>query len=584
METAIRWSPGSTLSEQRFLIVDVKDKSFQRCKVKHYNGRTFQHEAVSTYSKVPGFRAFDWAPQDESLVAVGSWSGEVTVLHIDDSSPNISLPAKRQRLCNAVAFSRTGLLAAGLEAIRNDFSLNIWDVNQRAPAISSPGGGLSRQFVEPYRKFASSESISSIKFFSEQNDIFVAGIKGKGIRMYDLRENTGYPSLQFKTDSVFNIAIDPLDEHYLACAGHPDDRTIQIWDCRSGTPFSAAMMGSTPELGVQAEKPVLEYQDVFKPQQPPPKKMDITGTMVSTIWSLRYCKGKSGCLGALSSSGEFKVFETKHGYSSATEQDSVPDSLTPEVSIPVDHSMLTKRIHYVEHAYNDGKHARSERERIVAFDFTNLASSKGTPSMIVLRGNQTVDIVKLEGSPSALGVSSLGDLVVSRPYESIAKLGVPLDEDHFLPDTVRIFKTKIEGKVAEELSTLRLYDIGANTSSMKEYETKQIALRSSRELHEKLFQAQIPGVNLNIEKALVSSTVSRRRCLEGYLFDCKKNIAILRNDPWLQKLWTWIDRALCILDNFPSLRRGRVQECRRARGYDHGYFRPKFLWSGEHLE
>ena len=560
METAIRWSPSSTLSEQRFLVVDVKDRYFKRCKVKQYDGKTFQYDTASTCSKVPGFRAFDWAPHDESLVAVGSWSGEVTVLHIDDSSLNISLPAKRQRLCNAVAFSRTGLLATGLEGIRNDFCLNIWDVNQLHPTISSPGGGSAKHFVEPYRKFASSEAISSIKFFSGQPDVFVAGIKGKGVRIYDLRENNGNPSLLFKTDSIFNIAIDPLDEHYFACAGLPNDRTIHIWDCRSGAPFSAAMMGSMSDLNSKAEKPVLEYKEVFRPQKPSPKKIDSSGAMVSTIWSLRYCKGKSGCLGALASTGEFKVFETKHGYSSVAERHKAPDHLNYEVPTAGDYSMLTRRIHHVEHACNDDKHGRSEKERIVAFDFTNLASSKGTPSMIILRGDQTVDIVELDGLPSALALSSLGDLVVSRPYESIPKLQEPLDEDHFLSNTLRISKTKVAGEIAEDLAKLRVSNASANPTDMETHETTQEQRRSSRELHEHLLGAQIPSGTLRIQDALMLSTVSRRRCSEGYLFDCKKNIAVLHDDSWLQRFWTWIDSAFRNPRDHSPLIRARIQE------------------------
>lgn len=543
METAIRWSPSSTLLDQRFLIVDVKDRYLKLCKVKQYGRTKFQHETASMYSKVPGFRAFDWAPHDESLVAVGSWSGEVTVLHIDGSLPNTSLPAKRQRLCNAVAFSRTGLLAAGLEGIRNDFCLNIWDVNQRLPTVSSPTSGSAKQVIEPYRKFASSEAISSIKFFSGQPDVFVSGIKGKGVRIYDLRESSGNPSLLFKTDSIFNIAIDPLDEHYFASAGLPDDRTVHVWDCRSGTRFSAAMMGSMSDLGSQAENPVLEYKEVFQPQKPSPKKIDSTGVMVSTIWSLRYCKGKSGCLGALASTGEFKVFETKHGYSSGAQQHKPSDHLNYEIPIAGDYSMLTKRIHHVEHAYNDDKHGRSEMGRIVAIDFTNLASSKGTPCMIILRGDQTVDIVELDGSPTALGVSSLGDLVISKPYESIPKLQEPLDEDHFLSNTVRIFKTRIKGETADSLAQLHVSHNGPKITDIEKDQTTQGQRWSSRELHEQLLKARNSSPFLSFQNALMLSTVSYRRCSEGYLFDCKKNIGLLHDDPWLQRFWTWIGSA-----------------------------------------
>lgn len=181
METAIRWSPSSDLDSQRFLFADVSGRGFSPGLIKHYNpesnhpGGRLSYEFASTYRKVPAYRAFDWSPSDETLVAVGTPSGETSILRIDDSAPAVSFPAKYQRLCNAVSFGRTGLLATGLERVRNDFCLNIWDISQRLPLPSSPGAGTNRSFVEPYRKFASSESISSIKFFATQPEILIAG-------------------------------------------------------------------------------------------------------------------------------------------------------------------------------------------------------------------------------------------------------------------------------------------------------------------------------------------------------------------------------------------------------------------------
>lgn len=181
METAIRWSSSSNLDSQRFLFADVSGRSFSPGLIKHFNsdsskpGERLKYEFSSTYRKVPAYRAFDWAPTDETLVAVGTPSGETSVLRIDDSAPALSFPAKYQRLCNAVSFGRTGLLATGLERVRNDFCLNIWDIRQRLPSPTSSGAGTDKSFVEPYRKFASSESISSIKFFTTQPEILIAG-------------------------------------------------------------------------------------------------------------------------------------------------------------------------------------------------------------------------------------------------------------------------------------------------------------------------------------------------------------------------------------------------------------------------
>lgn len=554
METAIRWSPNSTPHEQRFLVVDVNGHSFRRCVVEHYAGKDFQHRPISTYSKGPPFRAFDWAPHDETLVAVGQWSGEVTILRIDDASPSISLPAKHQRLCNAVAFSRTGLLAAGLERVRNDFCLNIWNVNQRLPTVSSPGGGPAKPFVEPYRKFASSEAISSIKFFSTQPEILVVGIKGRGVRIFDLRESTGNPSLQFRTDSVYNIAIDPLDENYFACAGAPKDPMIQIWDRRSGSPYTAASIGSGSDPGAQQDRPVLEYKVLSDGSKgsAQARKWDGSGPMSSSIWSVKYCKGKSGCLGALSSNGDFRVFETKHSHTSTMEQYKAaqhPDYENPNTN---DGSILTKRIHRIEHAYDHERIPRHENDRIVAFDFTNLAGSKGRPCAVTLRGDQNIGVVELDGVPSALSVSSMGGVLVSKVNKSIPGMEAPITENELVTKTIRKFYPHRKGLIAESLVrsrerggivTNRQVDLAAETRNRRAW-----SLRSSRESHEHDFEDRISGTKLSMEEALTITTVARRRCQEGYLFNHKKNVEVVRDDPWLQKLWRWIGRESYVSD------------------------------------
>lgn len=565
METAIRWSPSSTPSEQRFLLVDVNGHSFKHCKVEQYDGKNFQHKTLSAYSKVPPFRAFDWAPHDETLVAVGQWSGEVTILRIDDASPSISLQAKHQRLCNAVTFSRTGLLGAGLERVRNDFCLNIWDVNQRLPTVSSPGGGPPKPFVEPYRKFASSEAISSIKFFTAQPEVLVAGVKGRGIRIFDLRESTGNPSLHFKTDSVYNIAIDPLDENYFACAGAPKDTMVQIWDRRSGSPYTAASLGSGLEPGAQPDRPVLEYQEMLSGHKGSTQvpNWDGSGPKTSSMWSLRYCKGKSGCLGALSSNGEFRVFETKHSYSSSTEQHKAGQH--PDYDIPNtnDNSIMTKRIHHIEQPFDNERSPRHENERIVAFDFTNLAGSRGRPCAILLRGDQSISVVELGGVPSALSVSPLGGVIVSKINKSNSNLDKFLPENDFVTKTIREIYPPQEGLIADSLITLRERgdtmtnreaDLSAETRSKREG-----SLWSSRQSHERFFETQFTRAKLSMEEALIVSTVARRRCEEGYLFDHKRNVEVLRDDPWLQKLWRWIGRKWHV---FEQTNRADTSRCK----------------------
>lgn len=188
METAIRWSPSSTTKEQRFLYVDVIGKSFKLCRVTSVKGNDLEYDVLSTHIRVPGFRAFDWSAADESLIAVGQSSGEVNILRMDgNSNESWSFPLRNQRYCNAVAFSSHGLLAGGLDKVRNDVCLNVWDVNHRIMTGSSRGTLASdRQGAEPLRKL-SSDPITSIKFFREQPDTLVAGVKGQFLKLFDLR-------------------------------------------------------------------------------------------------------------------------------------------------------------------------------------------------------------------------------------------------------------------------------------------------------------------------------------------------------------------------------------------------------------
>jgi WD repeat-containing protein mio len=188
METALRWSPKSNASEQRLLFVDVVGRSFKLCRINGYKNAKVSYDIISTQTKVPAFRAFDWCPFNESLVAVGQSSGEATVLRIGGAPQDtISLPIRNQRYCNAVAFNTEGLLAAGLDKVRNDFCLNVWDLNQRISTTSPRGVGSERPTTEPIRKLASSEPITSVKFFSDRPDQLVAGVKAQFVRIYDLR-------------------------------------------------------------------------------------------------------------------------------------------------------------------------------------------------------------------------------------------------------------------------------------------------------------------------------------------------------------------------------------------------------------
>lgn len=403
METAIRWSPSSTITEQRFLVADIAGRTFKHCNVTEYDGKGLKYETLSTHRQVPAFCAFDWSSHNEDLVAVGQLSGETRVLNLSEGTQVLSLPIRQQRVCNAVAFSTKGLLATGLERVRNDFCLNIWDINQRLLSTPPQSPGSSRKLAEPYRKLTSSEAVMGVKFFARQPETLIAGIKGTCLRAYDLRESVGSSSLQFQTTFVHNIAIDPFDENYFASVGPAKETTICIWDRRAGSRNSAS--GPIPGLGgFPSCGPILEIKDAF----------ETSSTAVSpSIWSLHYSKVQSGCLGVLASTGEYKVFETKKEYVSEAFFNAYHETLA-ETAGPHAHQIFTERVHSVEPAIYHEKHGQAEKTRAVAFDFTNLGGLKRRLCTIILRGDESIEINELKCAPFATAVSAKATLATTR--------------------------------------------------------------------------------------------------------------------------------------------------------------------------
>ncbi|KAL9577234.1 MAG: hypothetical protein Q9203_007539, partial [Teloschistes exilis] len=558
METAVRWSPSSSIDEQRFLLVDVTGCSFRQCKVESYDGKNLRYGTLSRNRRVPQFRAFDWSPHDESIVAVGEWSGSATVLRIDDEQAStISIPARQQRLCNVVSFAKSGLLAVGLERVRNDTCLNIWDVEHRLLTSASPIGSPGTSQHEPVRRYASSEGVTSIKFFHGQPDSLVAGIKGSSIRLYDLRDNAGNAAIQFQTTSVHNISIDPLNENYFASSGTQKDTTIQIWDRRFGSPAPVTPTGAGPVMNPRFG-PVLEYRRAFEASSrvAPP-----------SIWSLRYCRGRSGFLGALASNGDFKIFETREALAKESNEYHEQGHWQQEWQSPIDQQLSTKRVHHVEPANDIAKHGGRESGHIVAFDFTNLAGPKGMPTAIILRSNKSVEIHELKGLPPVLAMSATGQLVGSRIDHQAVNKNSAIDD---------VLARAGLSSISNAQSKVSINEAGHPTRSngdsplVRGSNMPQNHERlSSREEHERWIEARRFKQDSSIESLVSDLTESRRRCIQGYLFDCQKNRSILSDDPWLQNMWDWIGEA----------KRLALDQSLEVRGIDLSYLGVCNIWN-----
>jgi hypothetical protein len=185
----IKWSPNASLDS--FLHINLQYRVVQLYEATgHARRGRFDRRKLSKHDDFPPLTTYDWSPSTPGLVAVGTATGIVNLLRIDDgSNAYIELGLRMSRTCQAVAFNTGGLLAVGLDRIRNDQCLYVWDVNCISSISDTSRGFPSniKPFTDPTYRIEPSVSVSSVKFFEDNPQTLVAGIKAQGLRIHDLR-------------------------------------------------------------------------------------------------------------------------------------------------------------------------------------------------------------------------------------------------------------------------------------------------------------------------------------------------------------------------------------------------------------
>ena len=185
-------------------------------------------------------------------MAVGFSNGRVDLLRFEASrharnSAAVSLPARNTRACNTLGFSpaNANFLAVGLDKVRNDPSLVIWDIHAALPALSfktatpagsdedsstvlSRGDGPAGASSDPkiVQHYASAEVVSTLAWLPKNPQLLLAGISHRWLQLFDTRTSASPAKAASK---VHGIATDPFDAHRVACYS---EGIVSIWDIR----------------------------------------------------------------------------------------------------------------------------------------------------------------------------------------------------------------------------------------------------------------------------------------------------------------------------------------------------------------
>ncbi|KAI0166660.1 WD repeat domain-containing protein [Xylariaceae sp. FL1272] len=582
----IKWSPTNGIDS--FVHVNLQHRVVQLYKpTGHARRGKFDYERVAKLDDIPPLSTYDWSPAYPGFIAIGTASGTVNLLNLNDNSNHyLEQRLKFTRFCQAIAFNTGTLLAVGLERVRNDQCLQIWDINRLAKidprdSWSSLNGSV---LGEPVHRLEPATTVSSAKFFEDNPQTLVVGIKNQSIRIYDLRDPHG-GVITFQTKCNNNLAIDYADTNYFASSSL-DRPGVVVWDRRATqrSTASSTYLHATETDGLPWGAALnLDRAIDINPSNAPERG--------SLIRSIRFCKNHRGLLAVLSRTGQLCAIDTKK------------ESLAPEREYDASPELLeARRSHELDMSFT-----RDDRklDQIVSFDWVTLDSPILRPRALVLRASGAYEILEkpsytaehmykmipwqapYRGLEEGSSYHSLMQFDTAQYSEMMGSLladeavkDVPLFGEEKLP-TINLVSAAINSpqqpdidniisseeeevlpesfedasSTADKLQILRRifrktvhsYDAsvgdGHEVLNGRNLENKSAGLMSNRQSHESLLSTMLDMRRCPKSGQIIIDHILLLRSKERYLFDYAMNVDIVSDDPWLQDIWHWISGA-----------------------------------------
>lgn len=495
------------------------------------------------------------------------------IVHVFDvtkpSAPTLRLRTKHNRPCNSLSFNDGSLVAASFDKLRQDNSLQIWDLVKHTSVFSSAGDNTDSVAARPSHGFLLNEATLSTVFnLSDPSGMLLMAGSYKLLREFDLRDSSPTPIYQVATKCTLRITIDPLQPHMFSSVG--EDGTLSIWDRRKLVDVS--------RVPASSELPVMQFSKLLS-----------EGTRRGNSLCFRFSTIRRGEFSAVFNGTLIRRWNTGC-------VPCAPDWATPTFSDASLNTVVRLKQQSVQ-LYDPQDEllfvalvldCKTDLPNVTSFDYSPDTSYHTSTNFVCMREKGSVFRMPVVESVEAVDFNSYNDFSTAGPEGTFTKF---IEEQSNQDPTSQVVP-------ALEATHLRNHDGRGEdseeiTSTLGDEESTGPLNHSNTHLPNDSFSEQ----NKNIKKYHDESSayfplrrtvgladvmkndicyVMRQRALCGYSVDSDFNYKILEQTQGpgaslsLQNTWKWISLAKKSLEKGTMLRKG----------VDLGYVGVLAMWKG----
>lgn len=429
-------------------------------------------------------------------------------LHPGSDDTIINLKPRQIRACNSISISRNGLIAQGLDKVRGDNSLLIWDVLSETKTTDSKGNGIV--ISTPLQQLLPNEVVSSVEFIPGNSNLLLCG-SYKFMREFDLR--TGNTNFQCTGKSAYGIKVNPNNDAYFA--SYSEDGSFALWDRR--------YLQST----VIACEPALMFSRFFSEPSSRASKGNV---------SFRFSKSRAEEFAILQGGDTLRRWQLGV----------VPGSDSAESSSGRANRLLSGNQKQGYFSKNGSLFtscvldSKTDFDKVVSFDYAPKMSSHSTADFMCIRQNGQVFRMEVIESP---------DATVFDPYNNIA-----IAE----PDGVTVLGPQAPVAAAPKSPNESEEDEASLKEVKKISKTLSAFLLDEEDDSDDEIEDSIPVEGVLDYQKLLNNDISmtmRHRALAGYGTDGAANFEIIassnqeKSKVALRYIWRWLDHSLKNRDN-----------------------------------